>query len=801
MIPRKLVLKGALGIEAGLGLQEITLDLDAIAGDALTIAICGDNGSGKSTLMNLAMIPWLYPPVAGSTVYEHFGPEGVRELYWSHGTDEYHSLIVYRQTERTRTTKATLQRKNGSGEWEPVRLPNGTLSDGKASTYDTCLRSILGPQSVYYLSAFRQQGARPLSEYSDPKSLMQDLLGLEPVEKQVVQAQEVLRGLRAARASLEDDITRLHQNRQRLDELAELLAQAESERAEVDQNIADIREQVSTKTADLQRAEDSLAAQDEIQRRRQDLAAQISEAGSVWREAMTAIQEESVREVAELARIKEQTRRTTENLKRDVAQAEARIAAHQKVLSAADEIRDAIQALANLRAQRDQASETVTALEIRQREANDLAIAMTSLSATIRRAEADLDHLRARISELEMRHSYVEQVPCHGDGEYSTCPALAEAVAAGELVGDKQADLKRLNDRILEETQRHAEQQMRVAEYNGIDQQVLAARAELEEINQRLMNTEVLAARADALDAAESGITAETFAIVEKQAEIDELAVAEIERISSLNTANIAREERRQVASRVHDERTGRLRELLEAIPAPDTLPVSSLRTELEDLNNRLKLNANTQREAIAKIATLIERATTLRETVEAGKVIEDRSRRLSEQIATWTLLVASLKGVIDLSIEDAGPGIAGIANDLLASAYGPRFTVRIATQRTLENGRTVECFQIRVYDAQTDQESNLEMKSGGQTVWISKAISDAVGIYQQDASGQHYECLFADEAEDGLTQERKLAFWRMDRAALETGGFTKRIFVSHTPAAIEMADAVINLDEMMKAE
>lgn len=62
---------------------------------------------------------------------------------------------------------------------------------------------------------------------------------------------------------------------------------------------------------------------------------------------------------------------------------------------------------------------------------------------------------------------------------------------------------------------------------------------------------------------------------------------------------------------------------------------------------------------------------------------------------------------------------------------------------------------------------------------------------------GVDYEALFADEAEDGLTEERKLMFYRMDRAALEMGGYRRKFFVSHNPSAWDMADAVIDMNEL----
>ena len=56
MQPLVLTLKGFRGIRDGLGLDEITLDLERLAEGAELIAIAGANGRGKTTVMDLSLI-------------------------------------------------------------------------------------------------------------------------------------------------------------------------------------------------------------------------------------------------------------------------------------------------------------------------------------------------------------------------------------------------------------------------------------------------------------------------------------------------------------------------------------------------------------------------------------------------------------------------------------------------------------------------------------------------------------------------------------------------------------------------
>ena len=50
--PLRLTLTGFKGVRSGLGRDSLTLDLQALAGDAQLVAIAGANGRGKSTVMD-----------------------------------------------------------------------------------------------------------------------------------------------------------------------------------------------------------------------------------------------------------------------------------------------------------------------------------------------------------------------------------------------------------------------------------------------------------------------------------------------------------------------------------------------------------------------------------------------------------------------------------------------------------------------------------------------------------------------------------------------------------------------------
>ena len=61
MQPLSLRLRGFRGIRDGLGLDELTLDLERLADGAALVAIAGANGRGKSTVMD-NLHPYLTMP-------------------------------------------------------------------------------------------------------------------------------------------------------------------------------------------------------------------------------------------------------------------------------------------------------------------------------------------------------------------------------------------------------------------------------------------------------------------------------------------------------------------------------------------------------------------------------------------------------------------------------------------------------------------------------------------------------------------------------------------------------------------
>lgn len=172
---------------------------------------------------------------------------------------------------------------------------------------------------------------------------------------------------------------------------------------------------------------------------------------------------------------------------------------------------------------------------------------------------------------------------------------------------------------------------------------------------------------------------------------------------------------------------------------------------------------------------------------------------RVQNHLGDWLLVARCMShdGLIALAIEDAGPALSGLANDLLLACCGARFTVAIRTQVETAKGEAREGFDIEVHDSESGNIKSVALMSGGERVWINECLTRAVALYLAQQSGRRCMTLFSDEADGALDADRKRMFMAMKREVLKLGGYEREYFVSQTPELTATADAVIELDAM----
>jgi DNA repair protein SbcC/Rad50 len=223
-------------------------------------------------------------------------------------------------------------------------------------------------------------------------------------------------------------------------------------------------------------------------------------------------------------------------------------------------------------------------------------------------------------------------------------------------------------------------------------------------------------------------------------------------------------------------------------------------------IDQKLAVNREAIAAADGRIEALIRSQTMLHserdvlaKELDRFSATQSRAERLSDEIAYWRLLGKGLgnDGVVALTIDDAGPALTHLVNELLLACYGMRFTVEIRTQRALASGEMREGFEILVHDADTDSTKSVTVMSGGQKVWINECLTRGIALYLAQNAGQEYQTLFSDESDGPLDADRKLQFMRMKREVLRQGGYEREFFISQTPDLVAEADAIIDLQAL----
>jgi exonuclease SbcC len=818
MRPLKLKLKGFKGIQAGMGLYEFDLDLEKEAGDAQLVAIVAPNGRGKTTVLDNLQPFRLMPSKLGTSTsyspdafsyFDHLvGPgDAAKELIWEHQGSRYRSLIEWKLREKTQSTAAYLQVMNDAGDWEPVTLPDGTSSDGKAKTYDRCVEGVLGSPRLYFTAAFSAQGRSQLSSYShgDIKSLMSEVLQLNTIQELGDKAGEVVKGLKTKLKGNRDILASLDEKQTYANELkgriATLQAEAEQLAKDADTHRDDAKREAMA-VAEMEKEQQDAEA---LRIRRQDVMGRIDAAKADYEALMQSIRQDEAeldnqeqRTLSQHDQEKARHRQSIERLNQQIAQAD-------QVLSQRETIQQAENAIPDLR---QNVSDAEVSLEAARTKASDATSARNELhqvDRTLGELISAGNRARQHKTELGNRCALTDEVPCQGTDMQGRCKLLTEALEAKGRLPEAERELEAKGEEYRQLKTQRDELATKVEGLAIAEQALSGAQAALSRARSELEEAERLAARAGELEQAQQNKARAQEDLAQAQSLLEakeaETQAAHSEFATRRNTLN----DRKNAALEKHTSAQQALEEELARIPVPGD------QSALESARARLQANEHHEQQAREKLETARGniahsqgQLAAMQEELGKADDLKANSQHLEAEIAHWLSLQTALgrDGILALSIDDAGPTLSSLANDLLMSCYGPRFSVRIDTQAEVKStGAQKETFDIVVLDADTDESKSVREMSGGERIWINEALTRAIALYQAQQSGQVYHTLFSDESDGALDPQKKEQFVRMKRRVLELGGYDREFFISHSPDVWPLADAVIHLgDDIVEA-
>jgi exonuclease SbcC len=479
---------------------------------------------------------------------------------------------------------------------------------------------------------------------------------------------------------------------------------------------------------------------------------------------------------------------------------EANIKTQGEMLARRPEIEQAEQQVTTLQAALEQAEQAGKAASARVEQLRAIQEQATQATNKATQASTLATTTQYRLDKLVEAAALIDDVPCRGSEMQERCKLLASAAHAKESIPvvehersgaivQLEAD-ERDRDRLLAESE----------PLSGAVSDLNTERDRYAGLNSDLTAARATASHRPVLDNAQGQLDRDTQ-------ERDRIQAGMLENVDEINKILQDIDKRiQELLAREQTVRAGGEQEQaacqarLDAIPEPGSLDALQKAQEAHqaaeqalEVIERGILRTREQTTALeARIGVL--------DTELAGAAaLEAQEIHITNEIGLWRQLAGALgrDGIIALCIDDAGPTLASLTNDLLLSCYGPRFTVAIQTQAETAKGDTRETFDIRVFDGEQDTEKSVSDMSGGEKIYINEALTAAIALYQSQQADQTYGCRFSDESDGALDPERKVMFTSMKRKVLEIGGYQREIFITHTPALWDLADATIDLNAM----
>jgi exonuclease SbcC len=762
-------LRGAAGIKRGIKKDEIALNFDGYSPGL--IALCGANGKGKTTLIeNCHPYPQVFTR-KGKLQDQFCLRDSFREVILR---DRLSGMMIKFLIQVDGANKSgscryfAFRKEAGAADWEPFEGVDGNLKP-----YEELLMRTFGPLDLFLRTAFITQ--RPMKNLPDltdatageKKTLFVELAGIDYLQRFADAAaekakeeeekahdaeiraralEEAATGKEAAERELKEAETALAAGRRALDES---VMQGKAARETVD------RLQADCETERLRRREADSAQ------------AAITAAEKKKKEFNGAIE--------------------------GYARAAARTAEFEKQTAEAEELQKTIEA------------ENAKKRQILERNAEkqrEFAKIKAEFDAKAKELEKERDGMRDRRRVIEtaalQARNNIRLYERDAAEIKEDCPTCGQ-----RLPPEKLAELKNRREEFLSRIERET---AALAKFNE----------ELENVSSRLEETcEKIAALAFEEPEPEKDLSFDDAALREASLKFHQISLPEVRASlrDALGAAVKIDELRRRVTDeeKIIRERTAEYERLTAGIEAGYCEKISAELEEAKRLHDDL-LNRYAEVKAdIARDGAVIEAAK--RKLAEIAAHEKERAElggaiRLSKtEAAEWELIAKAFgrDSIQALELDALAPGISDTANRILESAYGDRFRIEIQTTRIGGAGKKtkqIEDFLIYVTDSEDGggEPVLLENKSGGEAVWIKRAIYDAFAVIRKRNTAFAFLTCFQDETDGALDGAAKTAYCRMLEAAHAESKLRHTVIITHSNEVKAMIEQKIEMDGFAEA-
>lgn len=782
-------------------IKHAKIDLASIAGPL--IAVTGDNGAGKSTTLEL---------IAGGLFRQCPTRGTLGEL----ATARDAMVEVRAVNGRRFTIRQTVDAISKKGETLVLDEHGEPLTgSAKVSAGDAWVQKHILSPDVFFASMFSAQGAGGFVALKpgERKAVLLRVLQIERLERLAEDARKRAASAKAEaeslRARITDEERRTPDMTEAKAELArlDLLAEQKSERA------AAARVAVERAKA---AAEDAAKAAD-IRERREAASKRQASCRQAIADNSTRIENNRnlLEREAEIREAVDQAPRLTAEL----------AAANVKLTGIESELATAKAELARHTAQQQAEAQAGAAAEQRAIRAT----ARLADRAVVEQAGRDLEDQRKHLAWLEAGHEravgelaalqarMLGMAETRIDGLRGTLVDVIESVAVdrGRVASDgyerdNLAQLEQVNGPVL-----LADAQATVNEAAAM---VTVARKQVSQLERDAARAPEMQAAADELEQAATAAHAAHDARAAAKAKAEEASATiaahtgerdrerlnrdRIERDRATGAALIGMLPKLEAAQARIDELQRENESLVEQLRVisveieglPDMSAPDVDLGSLERAVTEAERDERATRDECGRAGARVQAATD-----GLARLVQLRGQltRVESELADWTRLAADLgrDGLQAMEIDAAVPELNALANDLLHSCCGSRFTVSLTTQRLDAKGkRELEGLDVRVLDTEHGRDDLLETFSGGEKVIVAEAVALALTTVACRRAGLERPTIVRDESGAALDPVNGRAYVAMLRRAAKLIGADKILYVSHTAELQELADARIEV-------
>jgi exonuclease SbcC len=808
LTPLKIVLKGFEGIHAAFARDSVELDLRKIAPEAQLVAIVGPNGSGKTTILDnlqpFRLMPSHTPTMTpgGFSYWDHVRPPyAEKKLIWSHEGETYKSVFAFRSTGKSRKADYYLFRQSDV-DFEPMVQPDGIISDGRAETYDQCLESILGCAERFFTSQFSAQQRRILSDYSasDIKSILASVLNIQQYVELAGRAALVHKLLRQQQDAFQLDHADLQRELQAMTQTVADEAKLTNEVTAQNARLVELRNELVVQTSNLATLTERTALEASFVEERNFTLQQLEATSQAFVQERSSLTDRLHDARARNKKLTEERREEIVFLEQEVRRNRNQISEAKSAAERKGEVDTALQ----LKHDAEQELATLESAATGKRKKLELLVPTEKLFSELSASRAALEVKGLAQAEalqaLQSTARLIDEVPCRGLPIKQNCKLLRNALEASAAIPGAQESLcfQRQNYQKLAVDVAMAQQGCKDADQ--IRQDLHQLQTKLTTLRNKHQVLSKTAAEASLVQRASEQLIA-----FEHQSEVlAERLIQAKQRDVAMAAAASAEEDELERALTQLDTRCetalAPIRSRLSSIPVPigpEQLEIAKV--GVQKLEQQL-LAAQAIFDALSGQRIQLQERVAGQERLKGRvKEVERSLLRLADEMGLWKRIEKGLgnEGCVALCIDDAGPAITALCNQLLTDCFEGRFAVRIDTQSTNLRGTVKETFEVRVFDSRSSTEKSLKLMSGGEKVLLNECLTRAIALYGATVNAGRFETLFTDEADGALALESKRTFMQMKRSVLRQGQYAREYFITHTPELWSMADYIIDVTSL----